>query len=120
MISRSHRFHGYGSLKYVYRAGSTVRGPLFAVKSVSNDKRASYRVSVVVSRKVNKSAVARNRISRRLYAAVRLLQDDIVLPHDIVITIFSSDVLQTSSDQLRQQLKNQMASAGVVVKRVQR
>jgi ribonuclease P protein component len=26
MITRSHRFHGYGSLKYVYRNGDTARG----------------------------------------------------------------------------------------------
>jgi ribonuclease P protein component len=60
MISRAHRFHGYNSLNFVYRNGQTVRGPLFAIKYTINPKRKSYRAAVVVSKKVNKSAVARN------------------------------------------------------------
>ncbi len=64
MISRKHRFHGYGSLKYVYKNGAAVRGPLFAIKFVENPKRDTYRLAVVISRKINKSAVARNRIRR--------------------------------------------------------
>ena len=93
MISRQHRFRGYGSLKYVYKNGATVRGPLFAVKAIENPKRDSYRLAVVVSRKVNKSAVARNRIRRRLYEAVRQLEVDIIRPYDIVLTVFHNSVL---------------------------
>jgi ribonuclease P protein component len=75
MISRTNRFHGYSSLRNVYRHGSTARGPLFAVKAIANPKRRSYRLAVVVSRKVNKSAVARNRMRRRLYELAREIQD---------------------------------------------
>ncbi len=74
MIAKAHRFHGYGSLNFVYKNGKTERGPLFAVKSILNPKRSEYRMAVVVSRKVNKSAVARNRIRRRLYEIVRSLE----------------------------------------------
>ncbi|MGH7193775.1 MAG: ribonuclease P protein component, partial [Candidatus Saccharimonadales bacterium] len=71
MLGRTHRFHGRKSLNGVYRHGRTART---AAMSLRYSRRASdrpYRVAVVVSRKVSKSAVTRNRIRRRIYAAVR-------------------------------------------------
>ena len=118
MISRQHRFRGYGSLKYVYKNGATVRGPLFAVKAIENPKRDSYRLAVVVSRKVNKSAVARNRIRRRLYEAVRQLEADILRPYDIVLTVFHSSVLEEPAGSLAGQVKKQLNEAGVLAKRI--
>ena len=93
MIAKVHRFHGYNSLRNVYRRGKVARGALFAVKALDNPSRSNYRVAVVVSRKVNKSAVARNRIRRRLYEISRELAPQISQPHDIVITVFHSTVL---------------------------
>src|SRR5436190_19676314 len=118
MISRKHRFHGYGSLKHVYQNGQTIRGPLFAVKSMPNPKRDSYRLAVVVSRKVDKSAVARNRMRRRLYEIVRQLESDILQPHDIVITVFQPSLLQEPAEKLSQQVKSQLLAAGVLARRV--
>lgn len=117
MISRQNRFHGYGSLRFVYRHGVTVRGPLFSVKTAPNPKRKNYRLAVVVSRKVHKSAVARNLLRRRLYEAVRLLSADIVEPHDIVITVFQESLVDESPISLSKQVKRQLAQAGVLVKR---
>jgi ribonuclease P protein component len=107
MISRTNRFHGYNSLRYVYRHGSISRGALFAVKAAENSRRKNYRVAVVVSRKVNKSAVARNRIRRRLYEIGRELGQDISQPYDIVITVFHDTVLETPHKELTDQLKRQ-------------
>jgi len=118
MISRKHRFHGYGSLKNVYRSGTTVRGPLFAVKAMPNPKRGSYRLAVVVSKKVNKSAVARNRIRRRLYEAVRRLEADIVQPYDIVLSVFHSSVTNEPAESLARQVKKQLTDAGILSRRL--
>lgn len=117
MISRRHRFHGYSSLKNVYKYGATVRGPLFSCRAMQNPKRGSYRLAVVVSKKVNKSAVARNRIRRRLYEAVRHLEADITQPHDIVLAVFSSSVTDEPAESLARQVKKQLADAGVLTKR---
>jgi ribonuclease P protein component len=114
MISRKNRFHGYGSLKYVYRHGQTVRGPLFAVRFVENPKRKNYRLAVVVSRKVHKSAVGRNRMRRRLYAAIRSLEGQISTPADIVITVFSDNLIEEPADKLADQLKKQLEAAGLL------
>jgi ribonuclease P protein component len=114
MISTRHRFHGYGSLKYVYRHGHTVRGPLFAVKSINNPKRKSYRLAVVVSKKVNKSAVARNRMRRRLYEGVRGMEEHIVQPADIILTVYNEAVLDEPWNNLNKQLQKQFKDAGVI------
>lgn len=116
MISRAHRFHGRNSLRYVYQNGKTVRGPLFALKFVSNPRRKSYRLAVVVSRKVNKSAVARNRMRRRLYGLVQGIEDQIQGPYDIVVTVFSSTVMDESYESLARQLNGQLEAAGIINK----
>ena len=118
MISSKNRFHGYGSLKFVYRNGRTVRGPFFATKIISNPKRSDYRFAVVVSRKVDKSAVRRNRMRRRLYEAVRSLSSDIKEPYDIVLTVFSNAVLEEPYEKLVKQLQKQLREAGVLVKSI--
>lgn len=114
MISRKHRFHGYGSLRHVYRKGSMSRGPHFAIKSALNPRHNTYRVAVVVSRKVNKSAVARNRIRRRLYELVRETEPQITQPHDIVITVFQNNILDISHSELKSQLKKQLKDSGII------
>lgn len=113
MIGKKHRFHGYGSLKYVYSHGQTVRGPLFSIKTVANPKRSSYRLAVVVSRKVAKSAVKRNRIRRRLFEAVRQFEAQL-LPQDIIITVFHETVIDLPSKQLSEQVKKQLKTANVL------
>lgn len=114
MISRTHRFHGYNSLKFVYRSGQVVRGPLFSVKYALNPKRKNYRLAVVVSRKVSKSAVVRNRIRRRLYEAVRLLQADISQPYDIVLTVFHDTLAEEPHASLAKQVQKQLSQAGLL------
>jgi len=118
MINRSHRFHGYGSLRYVYTHGQTTRGPLFSVKSIHNPKRDNYRVAVVVSRKVNKSAVARNRIRRRLYEIIRELENDIIGPQDIVFSVFHDSVSEEPPQALTRLVKKQLRQAGILGKRL--
>ncbi|HVO86474.1 MAG TPA: ribonuclease P protein component [Candidatus Binatia bacterium] len=114
MLGKPNRFHGYGSLKYVYRNGRTVRGPLFSVKSVANPRRDDYRFAVVISRKVNKSAVARNRMRRRLYEAFKEAGGDSSTPADIVLTVFHDGVLEEPFDKLVKQLKKQLRSSGLL------
>ena len=116
MISREHRFHGYNSLRQTYRTGKTVRSPLFSVKTVLNEKRQTYRVAVVVSRKVNKSAVARNRLRRRIYEAVGNIENNIARPHDIVITVFHDSMLDESLVALSKQIKKLFSQAGIIDK----
>jgi ribonuclease P protein component len=114
MIRRAHRFHGYNSLNFVYRQGRTVRGPLCSLKYVENDRHETYRTAVIVSKKVSKSAVVRNRIRRRIYEAVRELGPKITKPYDLVFTIFSDNVAEMEYSELHRAIRAQLRQAGVV------
>jgi ribonuclease P protein component len=114
MISKPHRFHGYGSLRYVYNNGKTVRGPLCSLKYTLNERRKTYRLAVVVSKKVSKSAVIRNRIRRRVYETVRLLEYKIDAPYDLVLTVFSENVATLGEAELSRAIRAQFKQAGVI------
>jgi ribonuclease P protein component len=114
MIGRAHRFHGHGSLRHVYARGQIVRGQLFALKYLQNEKRKSYRAAIVVSKKVHKSAVVRNRIRRRLYEAVRLSLPQDMRPIDLVIIVYSESVATIPSEELHSQLKTQLQKARLI------
>lgn len=114
MIGSLHRFHGYASLRFVYRRGKVVRGPLFSVRAVSNRRNQNYRAAVVVSRKTSKSAVTRNRIRRRIYEIIRQAEGQIDPSQDIVVNVFGDTAADLPPDQLRLQLLKQLHQAGVI------
>jgi ribonuclease P protein component len=101
VLSQSHRFHGYGSLKGVYARGSSVRTSLVTAKFLNRGPSKKYRVAVVVSKKVSKSAVVRNRIRRRLYEAVRNQAQQIPDGTDLVLTVFAEQVATIESEKLQ-------------------
>src|SRR5689334_5870866 len=100
MISVRHRFHGHGSLKGVYSRGHTVRSSHISLKFIGRSPSRPYRVAVVVSRKVHKSAVVRNRIRRRIYETVRQVDKDLLAGRDLVFTVFSEQVAEIEAAKL--------------------
>ncbi len=102
MIPFSHRFHGHGSLRYVYKNGTAIRSRLVTLKYTQNKRRNTSRVAVVISKKVLKTAVGRNRIRRRIYEIVRHELPRIKQPHDIVLMVFSSEVRALPHEDLKQ------------------
>lgn len=114
MVPKKHRFHGMNSLRFVHARGQMTRGPLFAIKSVLNQRRSEHRVAVVVSKKVHKSAVVRNRIRRRLYQAMREHEASITLPYDIAIMVYSDQLATMPAKNLQTQLKKQLRAAKII------
>lgn len=113
MIGKKNRFHGYSSLRAVYQKGATVRNADYSIRYLKNNKRKDYRVAVVVSKKVAKSAVERNRIRRRIYEIVRQLDQPINGPQDIVITIFTSKVAAVDYQELEASLSKLFSKANL-------
>ena len=58
------------------------------------------RMAVVVSKKVEKSAVGRNRIRRRVYEILRLNIDSIPKKTDYIFVIYSKDVIKMEFGEL--------------------
>ncbi len=112
MIAQKFRFHGHASLKYVFTRGQQNRSKFFSVKYVKNPRRRNPRLAVVVSKKIHKSAVKRNRIRRRVYEIARPLLNDAPAV-DVVISVYSAEVLTASHDELTIQLLPMLHAAGL-------
>lgn len=102
MISIKNRFHGTNSLNYVYRNGHTLRSKYFSLKFVRNDRRDTYRVAVVISKKVEKTAPGRNRARRRLYELIRKNGIEQVGNMDVVINVYDEKVIDAPYEELQE------------------
>jgi ribonuclease P protein component len=116
MISRQHRFHGHGSLKYVNKNANAVRSKWFVVKAVQNRFRPHSRVAVVVSRKVHKRAVIRNRIRRRVYEVIRQELPSLELTYDIVVIVTSAETWAAEAGEIKTILCEQLERANIYQK----
>lgn len=103
MLNRRYRFHSRGGVRYVYQKGKTIRKAKMSLVFADNNRGAT-RMAVVVSKKVLKSAVGRNRIRRRVYEVLRKNIDSIPKKTDYVFVIFSKDVLYMPADELEKSL----------------
>jgi ribonuclease P protein component len=97
----------------VYSRGTVSRSRYFICKSVDNARRTKPRIAIVVSKKVVKSAVKRNRIRRRLYEAIRLELDKLNLRSDIVLIVVSPEVLTALPHELTAALSSCLTQSGL-------
>ena len=116
MLSYKNRFHGYNSLRFVYKNGDVVRGKLLTVKYSKNPRRKTPRVSVVVSKKVLKSAVGRNRIRRRIYEQIRVLLPDITPQLDLVCIVSSNELKILPTTELQSLIDASFREASIYIK----
>jgi ribonuclease P protein component len=59
---------------------------------LADERMTTGKAAVVVSKKVHKSAVVRNRIRRRIYEIIRTHQPRLNKPCGLVFTVYSADV----------------------------
>lgn len=114
MLSRTHRFHGHNSLNWAYRQGKSTRDSKISLKYVINPKRSSYRAAVVVSRKVSKSAVVRNKIRRRTYEVIREIGPEINNNYDLIFSVYSDSLAELPYPELKQLVVERMRQARVI------
>lgn len=113
MLARAYRFHGHNSLRYVYTRGKAIRGAYGVLKVAPNSKRNKYRAAVVVSKKVHKSAVVRNRIRRRVYEIIRHAIPADIPPVDIVFVAYTAQIADIPHEKLQQSLREQLEKSGI-------
>jgi ribonuclease P protein component len=114
MISKSHRFHGHNSLNPVYKYGQAFNVSQISIKSVASRSGKPYRLAVVVSKKVNKSAVVRNRIRRRIYENLRPKLLNLVQDNDIVINVYNEQAGTLAAGELDNILSDLLTKAGLL------
>lgn len=114
MLAKIFRFHGHQAVRRGYKQGRSVRGALGSLH-VNNDlNKPSFKVAVVVSKKVHKSAVVRNRIRRRIYEVVRNEQVKISKPAELIFTVYQVEAATMPSDQLTKEVQELLQKARIV------
>lgn len=111
MLRASLRFHGHGSLKFLYKNAEAYRSRYMTVKVIANPHRTSSRFSVVVSKKVHKSAVGRNRIRRRLYEVVRQELPRLNGVYDVALIVTSGETLFADHTELQATIREAFTQA---------
>ena len=103
MLNSKYRFHSRGGVRYTYQKGKTIRTPSMSLVYCENT-RGFQRFAVVVSKKVMKSAVGRNRIRRRVYEAIRLELPEFNKKQDSIFVIFDAKIIDVPFLELRKQI----------------
>ena len=102
MIKKDNRFQGN-------RAITRVGGKVFRTKDLSfrygQKNRHDYRLAVVVSKKISKKAVVRNRIRRRVFEVFRKHKLLDGRPIDVVVYVQNDSVAEIPNNQLETQIK---------------
>lgn len=111
MLSKLNRFHGHQSVRRIYKQGRVQRNELGSLHVYSDHKSTVTHVAVVVSKKVNKSAVVRNRIRRRVYELVRIHMLEFKEPVQLVFTVYQGEAALIPAEQLASEVNNLMERA---------
>lgn len=113
MLAKINRFHGHASQKYLYKNGTSVRSHWLTLKYITNPHRKKSRVSVVISKKVHKSAVGRNRIRRRIYEIMRHELPKFNGAYDFAVIVISGEAITASAEDLQATMHTLLAQAPV-------
>ena len=112
MLSKKYRFHSRGGVRFTYKHGRSIRQPKISLIFNPNE-RGKQRFAVVVSKKVLKSAVGRNRIRRRIYEAIRAELPHLHQPCDHIFTIYSREIKDLPFTELQDLISNLLAQASL-------
>lgn len=113
MLSKKYRFHSRGGVRYTYKNGKSIRGSRISLVFAENS-RGKQRFAVVISKKVLKPAVGRNRIRRRVYEAIRMEQAKIQKPVDCIFNIYNKEVSTMDFAELRALIRDLLKEAEIV------
>lgn len=110
MLAKRNRFHGAAALRWVYKGGQQARGRHMAIR-VRPQQGSASRVAVVVSRKVSKSAVVRNRIRRRIYEIMRTSLVTQSAGLAVVITVYDESLRTIAVDDIYKEVEYLLSKA---------
>jgi ribonuclease P protein component len=91
MLKAGNRLSRDKDIKRVMSIGRSTFSPYFRIKYLQNGKPKN-RITVVISAKVSKKAVVRNRLKRQIREIFRLNLDKIISGFDLVVTINQSAI----------------------------
>lgn len=87
------------------------RSPHISVKYTHNPRRKNSRFSVIIGKKVIKSAVRRNSLRRRIYEIVRLELPTLKDNYDVAVMVFSGETYSLDYRSLNGLMKQLLSQA---------
>lgn len=75
MLRRSNRIQGQEAMKFIIKKGAESKSRFFFAKKMEN-KLGRPRFGIVISKKLDKAAVKRNRKRRQIYEIIRLIMKE--------------------------------------------
>jgi ribonuclease P protein component len=116
MLAKRNRFSGPHPVRQLQRTGRAARlGPFslrYAVRQKTPPEAPKF--AVVVSKKVDKRAVVRNRIRRRIYGALDALLPHVPAGSEVAIGVFSVDVATMPAKDLEKTLQALLKKAQLI------
>jgi len=100
-MSFLNRFHGSRDIRFILKKGSHAKSELVSVRKYKSNKA---RIAVIVSKKVHKHAVVRNKIRRRIVSIVNAVRNDQNSTDDMIFIVKSSEVAKMDFDELEKQI----------------
>ena len=110
MLSREHRFRGSRDIQRLYKTGKAVRTKSLGARYLCTLIQ-PFRAAVIVSRKVHKSAVVRNRIRRRLYELLRTKYAEHLTGGQLLVTVFDASLATAPAQAVERELANLLSKA---------
>ena len=101
MLPKEHRLHKDSEIKGLVRAGKTFFLPQFVIKYTAN-KEEKTKVGFIVSAKVDKRAVIRNKLTRQMREVVKSLLPDIGKGYSVLI-IAKKQALELDFESIKKQ-----------------
>lgn len=113
MLAKENRFHGRNSLNHVYKTGQSVSKDQINLR-YANNRHKGVLVAVVISKKVHKSSVVRNRIRRRTYEIIRKNLSNIKKNSSLIISVYSDRYANVKNEELEQIIVDLLKKASVL------
>ncbi|MFI5158418.1 MAG: ribonuclease P protein component [Sphingobacteriales bacterium] len=109
MLKKANRITKTRDLQSVYRKGKTLHTPALVIKFLPGLK---FRVGLVVSKKISKKAVERNRIKRALREELRLNKPNLALGEYMLVAKPGASIYKNAA--LRADLVKSLKKAGIL------
>jgi ribonuclease P protein component len=110
VLATKNRFRGSRAIARVYKTGGNTRARGLGLR-LRQTGESDFRAAVVVSKKVHKSAVVRNRIRRRIYETLRTDNRQRLGGTEVVLSVFDVSFATMSAERLRAEVASLLSKA---------
>jgi ribonuclease P protein component len=112
MLTSANRFHGGRDIQHAYKQAKMYRSRYFGVRVLEKNND-TFRAVVVVSKKISKSAVTRNRIRRRLYELLRTHRDATRKSH-VIVNVYDASLAIMPTEAVQAEFLRILSKAGLL------